>query len=406
MRVCIDSCLLGTDRHIVCDDARFVWTSTVPPDSWHLTGTVKPGHSRCLDTLLRLGQVAIDINPPERFVKATVPLLSGSNWSSHPPWHRMMPDAAYRDFVKTLVARAVEAVPSLPVNYYNDTWVPGNEVLGSLHRARIDRSQWQAAVDSGAGNLHALATFEPDRHGFAGQVSYNRFGTLTGRMTVASGPNILTLKKEQRGIIAPSTTGGRIMAIDFAALEPRILLYEAGRRCDEPDLYSHIAREVGDAPRQVVKGIVICELYGSSRHALAVRLNMGSKELDRYMARVRSYFNTSELLERIRAQFLSSGHIVNRYGRHVLIDEPLNHVMLNYYAQSTGVDVALLGFRQVIARLVESAPSVRPIFLLHDGLFLDVPADDVDVVKAINSVSVPGYVQKFHLTVSDVNVHA
>lgn len=398
---CVDAGVLGTDRHLVCSDTGFTWRMTVPDGVWHLTGTIKPQNDRCLDSLLRLAGVTVDLSPPVRFVNAATLVLSGSVLEGlSPPWSRMIPREAHRAFTKGIIDAVVVAMAQAPAGYFCDTWVPGNVVLRSLVPAKVDRARWQDLLDAGVGNARVVETFRPGADGFAGRTDYDRFGTLTGRLTVTGGPGILTLKREHRNILVPSTPGGRIVSIDFAALEARVLLYEAGRRCDDVDLYGSIAKELGGGiTRKAVKGAVICELYGSSKAALGEALGIGGKELTDFVKRVRSYFNTAELLKRIKQQFVATGRIINRYGRPVSIDEPLSHIMINYYAQSTGADVALLGFSQVITRLVEQAPEVRALYLLHDGMFLDVPENRLEQVMAIDHVYVPGYVQKFFLKV-------
>lgn len=392
---CVDAGLLGTDRHLVCADSGYTWRITVPSDTWHLSGAVKPDSDWCLDTLMRLGKVELNLAPPVRFINAMSLVQSGSN--SPVPWQRVMPATAHRAFVKGIIDQAAVAMARLPVDYYRGTWVPGNGVIRSLQRARVDKARFKALVDAGVGNVKAVETFKPDSRGHAQPVTYDRFGALTGRLTVTHGPSILTLKREYRDLFVPDTDGC-IVSIDFAALEVRVLLYEAGRGCPEPDLYAMIARELG-YDRKAVKGAVISELYGSSKFALGNALGIKGRELDSFVKRVKAYFNTPALLKRIKSQFFETGHVINRYGRPVLIDEPLDHIFINYYAQSSGVDVTLLGFSQIVKRLAVEAPGVRPLYLLHDALILDVPERYIDAVQSIKAVTVPGYVQAFPLKV-------
>jgi hypothetical protein len=233
--------------------------------------------------------------------------------------------------------------------------------------------------------------------GFALPVCYDRFKTLTGRLTVSSGPQILTLKREHRSIIKSAYgDDGIVVAFDFAALEARILLYEYGRKCDDVDLYGVIASDLGH-DRKAIKGAVISELYGSSKWALGKHLGIEGKELNMFVKNVKAYFNTGELLERVKQQFVATGKVINRYGRPINIDEPLDHIFISYYGQSTGVDVTMLGFKQVLDILVKKAPKTRPIFLLHDAILLDVHKEELTEVAKIKHVRVPGYVQKFPL---------
>lgn len=391
---CIDAAVLGTDRHLVSCADGFTWHATVPKDMWHLSGRVKPDSDWCLDTVLRLGGATVDLAPPVRFVNAMATVSSGSNITAM-PWQRIMPARAHRAFVQGIIDQVVVAMAKAPVNYYRDTWVPGNAVIRSLRPAVVDKGRFDELIKAGEGNVSAIRSFEPDDNGFAEPIIYDRFKTLTGRLTVNSGPQILTLKREHRDLLV-SDTGGCIVSVDFAALEARVLLYEAGRRCDEPDLYGMIARDLG-YDRKAVKAAVISELYGSSKYALGKVLGIEGKELNSFVRRVKAYFNTRELLNRIKAQFFETGHIINRYGRPVLIDDPMDHIFINYYAQSSGVDVTLLGFSLLVEHLARECPGVRPLYLLHDALILDVPLKYIDEVMATRTVTVPGYVQKFYL---------
>ena len=397
MAFCIDAGLLGTDRHLLCDVDGFSWHVTVPSDVWHLSGQIKPDSDWCLDTALRLGHVTVDLNPPAKFASAMATVMSGSDPKLPVPWQKVMPARAHRAFVQALVEQVAVAMAKVPIDYYRGTWVPGNGVIRSLRPAKVNVSRFQELVAAQVGNIAAVKSFAPDYRGHAAPVTYDRFGALTGRLTVTQGPSILTLKREYRDLLVPDTDGC-IVSIDFAALEVRVLLYESGRSCPDPDLYAMIARDIG-AERKAVKGAVISELYGSSKFALGKALGIEGKELNAFVKKVKAYFNTPALLKRIKQQFVETGCVINRYGRPVLIDDPLDHIFINYYAQSSGVDVTLLGFSQIVERLAREAPGVRPLYLLHDALILDVPAQYLATVMALKSVTVPGYFQAFPLKV-------
>lgn len=318
------------------------------------------------------------------------------------PWAKVLPGKEHQGFTKRLVEEVTVAMAGAPLDYYRTVWVPGNAVLRSLERVEVDLAGWAALEQAGEGNVAAIRSFKPTANGLAMRVHYDRFKTLTGRLTVESGPQILTLKREHRKIIK-SIHGdhGGIYALDFAALEARILLYEYGRKCDDPDLYGMIARELGK-DRKAIKGAVISELYGSSKWALGKHLGIEGRELDTFVKNVRAYFKTDELLKRVKAQYVATDKVINRYGRPISIDEPIDRIFVSYYGQSTGVDVTMLGFNQVIETLRKKAPKTRPVFLLHDAIFLDVPNDELAEVQKIKHVKVKGYVQKFPLKLEKI----
>jgi hypothetical protein len=392
-RLCIDSRLLGTGKHLVIDDGAYEWSPVVPSDTWWLDGRCKDNSDWCLDTALKLAGTKLELCPPVRFTNA-MSLLTGSLGDAPVPWAKVMPTVEYQTFVRSLTSVVEVAMAASPLDYYHTVWVPGNSVFRALAPMVVDGALWRELVTAGEGNVPATKSFVPGENGFAAPISYDRFATCTGRLTVTSGPQILTLKREHRNIIRSRYgVDGTVFGLDFAALEVRVLLYEYGRKCDDPDLYNMIAKELGK-DRKAIKGAVISELYGSSKAALGKHLGMEGKELSAFVKQVKSYFKTQELLKRVKQQFVTTGYLENRYGRRVLVDEPLDHVLINYYAQSTGVDVTMLGFSQVIERLPDRA---HPIFLLHDAIGLDVHNDDVARVREIDSVRVKGYVQRFPL---------
>lgn len=382
-------------------EAGFLWSARVPAKTWHLTGAPKDDSDWCLDTVLKLAGKELHLAPPEPFVRA-MSSFSGSLGSLSIPWAKVLPAKAHQSFTKRLVEEVGLAMADAPLDYYREVWVPGNGVFRALQQAAVDRSVWQELIDAEEGNVPALQSFEPGPTGIAHRVVYDRFKTLTGRLTVTSGPQILTLKREHRRCIR-SVHGpdGVVVSLDFAALEARVLLYEYGRRCDDVDLYGMIARELGH-DRKAIKGAVISELYGSSKWALGKHLGIEGKELDSFVRKVKAYFNTRQLLDRVKQQFLATGKVINRYGRPVTIDDPLDNIFISYYGQSTGVDVTMLGFKQVIDTLAKKAPRVRPVFLLHDAMLLDVHKEDMPVVESIKHVRVKGYVQRFPLKLDQI----
>jgi len=386
---------MGTDSNLIIDDG-YRWTNFVPKDSWHLSGEIKLESNHCLDTLFRLNGIQFNLNPPEKFIIMMKQVISGSLDSV--PWSHVMSGKDHRAFIKNLINQANDALAHISKDYYMNTWVPQSTVLRSLQPACIDIVRYKELVNSVTTNVTTLQSFKPDKVGFADNVDYDRFGTVTGRLTVQSGPQILTLKRDYRDVIKSSYDDGKIVYIDFAALEARILLYEAGMRCDHVDMYTYISQELfgGTASRDAIKGAVISELYGSGKHLLGEQLGIEGKELDEFVGKVKRFFKTNELKKRIKDDFIKTGYVTNRYGRKVVPSAPLDHILINSYAQSTGVDVSLLGFSSIVEK-VKCFPEVKPLFVLHDALILDVPAKNIQDVLNIEKVTVPGYVQSFYL---------
>lgn len=365
----------------------------MPARAWHLDGRCKDTSDMCLDTVIKLGGKMVDLTPPKPFV--VMMEVFKDSLVDQPPWRRIMPKQAHQSFVKRLVEATLAAMEGAPFDYYKTVWRAGNNVIKSLVPSYIDRSEQEKLIKSGEGNQPAIRSFEVGSDGFVSVPCYNRFKTLTGRLVIDQGPQILTLKRDHRKMIKSRYgNAGSVIALDFAALEARILLYEHGRSCIDSDLYGMLARELG-YERKVVKGAVIARLYGMADKTLSANLGIESSELTTFLRKFDSYFNTDELLSRLKSQFIASGHVTNRYGRKIVVDDPHDNIFISYYGQSTGVDVTMLGFNQIIERMKADAPSARPVFLLHDSVLVDVLNDELSQIRAIQHVKVKGYVQKF-----------
>ena len=170
----------------------FTTLSKPPMDLWYLNGVLDPTKPLCLDSLLKLGGVELDLNPPEKWTTAMNLLVTGSSV----PWSQVMPSSAYKPFIKNLVKSVSETIDSLPKDYYRDVWCPAGQLLAGLKAARVDGAAYRATAAGLERDSGAFETFRPGPGGFLPPVVYDRFATRTGRLTVESGPNILTLKKE------------------------------------------------------------------------------------------------------------------------------------------------------------------------------------------------------------------
>jgi hypothetical protein len=201
----------------------------------------------------------------------------------------------------------------------------------------------------------------------------------------------LILKKENRRVIKSCFENGTIAYIDFRALEARIVLAEAGRQSGAEDLYEDIANTQfkGIIPRDVVKVAVLSELYGISRASLKTRLGVSDKKIDEFIGVIRNYFKVDNLRSRLKDQVGNSGKMTNRFGRPLTVPQGQDNLLVNTYAQSTGVDVSLLGFDYILRNI--GAEGIRPLFVLHDAIIIDVSEERLNDVKRIKTVDIPSY---------------
>lgn len=381
----IHSSLLGSKKHLKKDECGFSWSERLDSDSYVLSGRQKS--SRCLDTLFalhgsRLPQI------PQAYADAMKSLVTGSNVQI--PWQHVLPRSTYENYFKNTVKVIEDTFSELPFAYYESAWTAGSRVLSALKPARVNVDRWNSLLDTAAVNAPVLASFKPDPRGFADIPIYNRFGTRTGRLTVSGGPNILTLKREHRSILQSSFRDGVVCSLDFRALEPRIVLAEAGRSSESEDIYGELAEKIfGDQEnRDAVKVAVISELYGAAKESLRARLGISQTKIDAFVRGINDFFKLDLLRERLSIQ-ASSGRIINHFGRPLQVDPESKNLFVNTYVQSTGVDVSLFGFDIILQKL--GIDGVRPLYVLHDALILDVRGDRLQDVSELSSVKVPSY---------------
>lgn len=397
-RYCIDKTVLGTEKHIVVEDDGFVWSESVPRDAWLMTGLFK--ENRCLDSLIAISHNSV-AKMPDKHVNAMRTVLSSSNVDI--PWQHAIPQRDFRIFFKNLVQETSSIFPELPFSYYDTAWTPGTEVLSSLKSAKIDDEEFKRISSIQTQNSEVIESFRPGRTGYARRPEYDRLKTRTGRLVVASGPNILVLDKSYRKMIKSSFDKGIICFLDFRALEARIVLAEAGKYAGHGDIYQELSEQLFDGivSRDTVKTSVISELYGISRGSLKTKLNTSDEKLDRFIGKIKDYFQLNELKKRLKKEAAFDEKIKNRFGRPLLVNASQDNLLVNTYAQSSGVDVSLIGFNRVLKRL--GTDGVRPLFVLHDAIILDVREDRLQDVKNCDSVDIPTYEKSFPLKFEQVS---
>jgi len=393
-RFCISAGVLGSDHHMTIDSDGISLSFMPPHDCWLLSGHFRNDDHLCLDTLLKLHGVWFNSQPDQRWKN----MMASVGCVEDVPWSKVLPPSQYKLHVKNLIKSVIAKSKDISQEYYRNTWHPCGAIFRRLRPAKIDTSTYKSIIDAEGHGNGALETFKPSSGGYASQVVYDRFGTRTGRLTVESGPQILTLKKEHKKIIKSYYQDGRIVSLDFAALEARVLLFEAGHQPTSSDIYTQISKDLfeGRVERSIIKVAVLSELYGASRASLDHRLNMPSADLDVFIKSIKSYFKTAILKARLKEEFEKKGNITNKFGRPLFIDSKnSDYLLVNTYAQSTGADISLLGFSKITEAL--GSDGIRPLFVLHDALILDVRPDRLRDVESITSINISGYDHGFSI---------
>jgi hypothetical protein len=282
--------------------------------------------------------------------------------------------------------RALEEIKGLG---YVDIFMECNKTIRRLYRARVDMQRLEAAIKANEiKNVNIAKTFFPNNDGYLQLPEYSITKTLTGRMTITSGPQILTAPKLIRKYLTSSYDGGKIAQVDFVSLEPRVGMQLSD---EDPgvDVYEYLGKKLfnGKVSRRLVKKLVLCAAYGASESTLK-RDMPDEVDIKSMIEKTKEILNYERVIKEQKLHFQKSGKIRNFFGRPVEPQHARESLLYNNYIQSTAVDVALLGF----GKILDLAPKrVLPIFFIHDAMIVDLHPDDIEEFKnASSSIVIDG----------------
>ena len=215
-----------------------------------------------------------------------------------------------------------------------------------------------------------IKAFAPTDKGFAPKTSYSMTGTVTGRLSVSGGPQILTLNSTARKIFKSRYNNGSILQIDLVAAEPNIALKLSGRnhKVKGGDVYSFLSQEVfnSNVSRDICKLITLSVLYGQSSKNLEKRLPKDMSAA-RVIRSTRDFFDVDNLERMLRKKVLSS-NLRNIFGRPINLRLEETRLCLNYYLQSSAAELSILLFSEW---LKDHQENVVPLYVIHDALIVD-----------------------------------
>lgn len=121
-----------------------------------------------------------------------------------------------------------------------------------------------------------------------------------------------------------------------------------------------------------MKEVVLSQLYGASRETVVSKLD-SVRDADGLIELLDDFFGLQKMRQRLKEENEASGRtfIKSHFGRHVDTREAEDYMLLNYFIQSTAVDVALYGFKRVL-EAIEGDTMIIPLFLVIDSIVLDV----------------------------------
>jgi hypothetical protein len=351
---------------------------------------------KSLNEVAELHAIPLPPFPPPAHAAALQTALAGQDVPSI-PWSLTMPSSAFVEAVKGLGKYLIDHFSSLDLTYYQTHYQQTWDVFEQMRPAKIDPMAWKVFGEDPKATA-VIRSFEPDQLGFAQEVVYSR-STKTGRMKVVSGPQILALQESKHSLVT-SRFGkeGKVFSLDFRSLEPRVALALGNPSTistnppfpspsgylplpptptPSDDLYADIAKKLGiqDISRDVMKEVILSQLYGAGQETIISRLH-SVRDAEGLIDLVTDYFKLTEMKARLRAENEANGrtHILNHYGRWVDTSHADDYMLLNYFIQSTAVDVALYGFKNML-QAIGTNPLIVPLFLRHDEIVLDVHRD-------------------------------
>ena len=197
-------------------------------------------------------------------------------------------------------------------------------------------------------------------------ISYNVFGTITGRLTTKKDSfPILTLDKNYRKIIKPQNDW--FIELDFNAAELRCLLALNNQKQPEEDIHDwhgFILNRLSDKnlDRNDIKRKIFGWLYGPPNVSLGI-------------PQIEKYYNKQQALQK----YWNGEEVTNPFGRKIKADE---FHALNAIIQSTTSDTFL---RRAIAtnKLLEGKKSFT-MGLIHDSVVIDFAREDKDLLENLS----------------------
>ena len=303
------------------------------------------------------------------------------NYVEELDYENILSESEYKDFAQDIILDFEEVV-SLDNNFnFKSLFLQHIKLNNYLKESKINALAYKAflEVEQNETIKSVIRTFKPYR-GYTNNCLYNLNSNVTGRLTVKKGPNILTLPRRCRSLIDSRFSGGKIISVDFNALEPRFCLKLSNKNIEE-DLYEEINNLLNfDIDRSVIKRAVISVLYGAHFSSLKGLAASKSREL---FECIHSFFNLEHILS-LSSNIDSDGLRRNYFGRPLWnLEETKENILINNYIQSSAVDVALDYFYKLV-NIFDNDKAV-PVFLLHDAIIFDVDNDYIkEFVKTIN----------------------
>ncbi|AXF24153.1 DNA polymerase I [Burkholderia pyrrocinia] len=240
--------------------------------------------------------------------------------------------------------------------------------------------------------------------------NYAQAVAVTGRLA-SNDPNLQNIpvrtaegRRIREAFIA--SPGHRIVSADYSQIELRIMAHISGdasllrafsqgediHRATAAEVFGVTPLEVNSDQRRIAKVINFGLIYGMSAFGLASNIGItrdaAKLYIDRYFAR---YPGVAQYMENTRATAKEKGYVETVFGRRLWLPEinggngprrqAAERAAINAPMQGTAADLIKLSMIAVDDWLTRDKLASRMIMQVHDELVLEVPDDELSIVR-------------------------
>ena len=244
--------------------------------------------------------------------------------------------------------------------------------LSSLQPSLVDASALQNLIKKQKhdGVKTNLSSFMP-MNGRTNTIKYSMASSSTGRLSVTSGPKVLTSPSEVKSVLRSRFQDGSILQLDLCSAEPNFALFVSGKS-PKADVYADMCSSVlsNAVDRGVAKLVTLSALYGQSTRNLEKQLPAGIGAAG-VIRSIRRYLSYRSLLEKLQEK-MQEANLRNYLGRPLPVDK--QRLLVSHYLQSSVAEASMVMFSDFCL----NEPTAVPLFVIHDALIVDCEKELAD----------------------------
>ena len=240
--------------------------------------------------------------------------------------------------------------------------------------------------------------------------NYGQATAITGRLS-SNDPNLQNIpvrtsqgREIRKAFIAPP--GSVIVSADYSQIELRIMAHISQdaslldafakgldiHKATAADIFGIPIEDITSEQRRYTKAVNFGLIYGMGAFGLASQLgierNAAQQFIDKYFAR---YPGVAEYMQQTRESARANGYVETVFGRRLTLTDinggngprraGAERAAINAPMQGTAADLIKLAMIAVDAWLATSGLKSKLIMQVHDELVLEVPENELEIVK-------------------------